>query len=776
MKNKRPEILAPCGNPAAFRAALSAGADAVYLASDRFGARAYAGNFTHDELLQTIEEAHLHDVKVYLTLNTLLKDDELAQVPELLDPLYKEGLDACLVQDLGVYRLLRDRYPKLPLHASTQMNLCSAEGAAYAKALGFTRVVPARELTLAELRQIREKADIEVEAFVHGAMCFSYSGRCYLSSFAGGRSGNRGRCAQPCRELYNNKYCFSMKDLCTLESVPELVEAGIDSLKIEGRMKNEYYVAACVDAYREMVEDCMAGDFRPEKAERYRERLTEVFHRGGFTGGYLFSTGGPDMLDEEQSGHAGVPVGRLIRIGKGEVSVSLSKALHAGDSLEILPDSGKKKEPLRLTAPEEVAAGKTAVLRAPRTGELCKGLTLIRTRNAALTRELEERFLKEGRKLPVQMTVALKKGEPFLVSASVNKTTATVFGDIPEKASGHPVTDDVIRQKIGTLSDTGYRLTSLSIENDGDLFLSVSSIKQKRREALEQLKNLILSRYIREPEQLPGPGPLINNTNEALDEGSERLGDIIFVSSAEEFRRIPIDRIGACVFDLGLSYMDPDEIMELRRTTDKRVRFLVGFPYIYRSLIPEESMEKMLGLAMTLDGAYIPGIDSLAWLLKQVKQTKAAGGLKIILLGAALYSYNEYAARHFTDTVQGIAEEIWMEAPYELSAAEIQRIPLTAGVRRFTSVYGRLPMMITMQRSGTSGQQELLHSARGRDVILYRNPEMCYNTILSSLPVLQDNAPGGRAYRFTDETKETVERILSEGTIGVNGIRHQGLL
>ena len=823
MINKRPEILAPCGNPAAFRAALSAGADAVYLASDRFGARAYAGNFTRDELLQTIEEAHLHDVKVYLTLNTLLKDEELRELPELLDPLYKEGLDACLVQDLGVYRVLRERYPELELHASTQMNLCSLEGAAYAKSLGFSRVVPARELTLAELRQIREKVGIEVEAFVHGAMCFCYSGRCYLSSFAGGRSGNRGRCAQPCRELYNNKYLFSMKDLCTLESVPDLVEAGIDSLKIEGRMKNEYYVAACVDAYREMVDDCMAGDFRPEKAARYRERLTEVFHRGGFTGGYLFNTGGPDMLDEVQSGHAGVSVGTLTGIGKGEVNVSLEKDLHAGDSLEILLPKGKKKEPVRLTAPKDVPAGKTAVLRAPRTGELCRGLSLIRTRNAALTRELEERFLKEERKLPIRMWVKLKEGEPFSIGAAVDITLydnkngeqiplsagndirreadadygdassveTTAFGDIPDIASGRPVTDDMIRQKIGTLSDTEYRLTSLTIENDGNLFLSASQIKQKRREVLEQLRELILSKKKRDlpaesGHESSGKPYIMSETHpdhELIhDQCTERQDnkhgsfDIAFISTVEDFRKLPTDRIDACVFDLGLSWMDPEDILKLRRTTDPKVKFLIGFPYIYRTLIPDDRMEELLTLAEALDGAYISGIDSFAWLLKKMEQKGHAEGLRTVFLGAALYAYNGMAAIHFSEAVRGFAKEIWMEAPYELSAAEIDRIPLPENVQRITSVYGRLPMMITMQRSNGTGQKEFLHSARGRDVILYRNPEMCYNVILSGLPVLQDAASGGRAYHFTNETKETVEGILSEGASGLKGIRHQGLL
>ena len=785
MINKKPEILAPCGNPVAFRAALSAGADAVYLAANRFGARAYAGNFNDNELLQTLEEAHLHDMKVYLTLNTLLKDEETETIPDLMDPLYREGLDACLVQDLGVASFLKDRYPKLPLHASTQMNLCSVYGASYAKALGFTRVVPARELTLEELIRIKKEAGIEVEAFVHGAMCVCYSGRCYLSSFVGGRSGNRGRCAQPCRWLYGDRYALSMKDLCTLESVPRLMEAGIDSLKIEGRMKNEYYVAACVDAYKQMVDDCMRGDFSEQRAKRYKERLAEIFHRGGFTGGYLFSTGDPSMLDEKQSGHAGIPIGNLTGIGKGEVRVKLSRTLHAGDSLEIPVTSGKAKqeeEPVRLTSPTNGEADQVITLRAPKTGLLSKGLPLIRTKNALLTEELEEKILNRERKLPIRMEVLLRADAPFTVMAYPADTgedtgcCGTAMGPVPEKASGRPVSDEVIREKTGTLSDTGYRLESLTIENDGDLFIPASLIKKLRREALDSLREQLLGRYRRELPYRPAKGSGLGDT-EAYGEPATPARDvlkqenflrIIFISELSAMSRLPMDRIDAVVFDLGRSFMDPDEIRKLRKTTDSGVRFLVGFPYIYRNIIPEDRMQQVMELAEELDGVYLNGIDAMALYLEKGKKRK------VIFLGAALYAYNSGAAEHFYEAVQEKTDEIWMEAPYELSEKEIRSIRIPKGARRITTCYGHLPMMITMQRGYR--EKEALDCPRIKNLTLYRNTEMCYNLVLSNAPVLQDAGSGDCAYHITDENEETVAGILSGDFSGINGIRHHGLL
>ena len=236
------EVLAPAGTYECFRAAINAGADAVYLGGSMFGARAFAGNFEEAELIKAIRTAHLYGRKVYLTVNTLLRNDELEKLVQYVKPYYEEGLDAVIVQDYGVFAVLREAFPGLDLHASTQMTITGKYGAQLLNDMGAARVVPARELSAKEIRDIYDNVDVEIESFVHGALCYCYSGQCLLSSMIGGRSGNRGRCAQPCRLTYSangisEKYLLSPKDMCTIEAVPDILDAGVYSLKIEGRMK-----------------------------------------------------------------------------------------------------------------------------------------------------------------------------------------------------------------------------------------------------------------------------------------------------------------------------------------------------------------------------------------------------------------------------------------------------------------------------------------------------------------------------------------------------------
>ena len=767
MINKRPEILAPCGNPAAFRAALSAGADAVYLAPDRFGARAYAGNFTETELLQTIEEAHLHDVKVYLTLNTLLRNSEMKEIPDIMDPLYTAGLDAVLVQDLGLYRLLRERYPELPLHASTQMNICSKAGAAYAKQLGFTRVVPARELSLAELREIREEVGIEVEAFVHGAMCVCYSGRCYLSSFAGGRSGNRGRCAQPCRQRYNGKYPLSMKDLCTLEDVPRLMEAGIDSLKIEGRMKNEYYVAACVDAYRQMTEDCLQGQFTPERAAAYRERLTEVFHRGGFTRGYLSEFSGPDMRDEDNPGHIGVIIGVVEQCGHGEISFRCRKDLHKGDALEL--KVAEDREPIRLTSPVDVKKDQTARLKTPNSRDISRNIPVLRVRNAALTRELEERFLSSGRQLPVTLSVSLRSGQPLQMTATSADISFTAEGGMAEAAKGKPVSDELLLEKIGTLSGTGCVPERITIENDETSFLPASVIKTVRRDAIDGLKEALLNRFRRE---MPKEEDTSRKEPEKLKSIPKEFNPICFASSLSQAEAVLAaasdgNKPEMIIFEPGVTAERIDEIRAFRASHGGETAVVIGFPYIYRTIIREEVREKLRRLAEETDGVYLPGIDSLAWFLEL--------GIHVrhVVLGSALYRYNDRAVVHFTEAVRETCDRLWMEDAQELESEELRRMSHPSCVIPFTTVYGHLPMMLTVQR-GEAGTPEQLRKEDGSELLLYPDKDLCYNVLLSGRPVLQDPARSVTAYRFTIEDEEAVRKILN-GEVP-KGIRHRGLL
>ena len=296
----RAEILSPAGSFEGFLASVNAGADAVYFSLTKYGARAYADNFDVDKAIEALKISKLFGKRMYLTLNTLLKEDELAEIYDLLKPLYDNGLNGVIVQDLGLIKYLRDNFPALPIHLSTQLSLTGQDSARFFKSLGITRAVPARELSLKELKNIKNNTGIEIEAFIHGAMCYSYSGMCLMSSFLGGRSGNRGRCAQPCRLPYDlngksEKYPLSMKDMCTINILPEILSAGIDSLKIEGRMKRPEYAAGVTKIYRKYVDLFYSGkEYKVSKEDL--SFLENLYIRAEISEGYYNKHNGADMV------------------------------------------------------------------------------------------------------------------------------------------------------------------------------------------------------------------------------------------------------------------------------------------------------------------------------------------------------------------------------------------------------------------------------------------------------------------------------------------------
>lgn len=307
--DNRIELLSPAGDLKCFYAAINAGADAVYAGLDRFGARAFAGNLSSDEFIEAIDHAHLFSKKLYLTLNILIKDKEKEEVEKMIDPLYRAGLDGVIVQDTGLISRLKKRYPLLEVHVSTQAFVTGPKGALLYKKLGASRVVSARELSIEEIKKIRKDAGIEVECFIHGAMCYSYSGMCLMSSFLGGRSGNRGRCAGPCRQPYGGKgkedYILSMKDLCGVESIPDLIEAKVDSLKIEGRMKAPEYVYGVTSLYRKYIDLYYEKNtIQNPGLKKDMERLVSIYSRSGLNPGYFNKRNGGEMITRERGSYS----------------------------------------------------------------------------------------------------------------------------------------------------------------------------------------------------------------------------------------------------------------------------------------------------------------------------------------------------------------------------------------------------------------------------------------------------------------------------------------
>ena len=366
-KKKEIEILAPAGSVDRMRAAFAGGADACYIGGKNFGARAFADNPEEKELVEAIHYAHLHDKKLYMTINTLIKENEMKGLYNYVLPYYKAGIDAILVQDFGVLKFLRESFPDLALHASTQMTVCDTGATGLLKKFGVERLVLSRELSLGEVEAFKEE-DIEIECFVHGALCVCYSGQCLMSVMNGGRSGNRGSCAGPCRMSYNlyegenssgispgksletKPYLLSPKDICALDLIPDMVEAGIDSFKIEGRMKRPEYAALTAYLYRKWT-DVYLNDGREEfdSAQAVRERnsdvekLSDIYNRGSFTKGYLVNHNGLEMMANTRPNHNGVLVGRVTNViasgRKNVMLISAEKDLNAHDVVEIRSDN-----------------------------------------------------------------------------------------------------------------------------------------------------------------------------------------------------------------------------------------------------------------------------------------------------------------------------------------------------------------------------------------------------------------------------------------------------
>ena len=514
MTNKTVEILAPCGSLESFNAAVNAGADACYLAGTRFGARAYAKNFDTSELCRVIDKAHLKGVKVYMTVNTLFKNAEIRALIGYLNPFYECGLDAVIIQDMGVFKLVRETFPDLPVHASTQMNICSSEAAAWLKELGATRVIPARELTLKEIADIKRKVDIEIETFVHGAMCYSYSGRCLLSSMIGDRSGNRGRCAQPCRKKYNGSYSMSMKDMCTLMDVPMLIDAGVDSLKIEGRMKGEYYTAAVVSAYKEIANDHISGSFSEKKCERLIRNLADIFNRGGFSGGYLYGNQNEEMIDSEAPGHKGVEIGNVSSAGRGKVLIRLSDAVNKKDVLTLKLKDGIVIE---LTSDKAARRGETLVLNAPKSNMISIDAPVYRKINDALLNSIRENILENEKLVPVRLECDIMVGRPITMRLISDRASAEAEGSIAEAAKSSAVSTEAIRSKIAAFGNTGYFPSEIVINNDEKSFVSFSELKNLRRKLIEELEKNILDGCRRHAGTDAADGMSVDDVTDAAD-------------------------------------------------------------------------------------------------------------------------------------------------------------------------------------------------------------------------------------------------------------------
>ena len=592
-----PELLAPAGSFAHLKAAVTAGADAIYIGGRRFGARAYAENASKEEMVDALHYAHFYDRKVYLTVNTLMKEEELEyDLEAFLAPFYQAGLDGVIVQDPGAAWKIGKCFPDLPLHGSTQMTVTDPCGAIGAKRLGMCRVVPARELSLAEIISIKE-CGIEVEVFVHGALCYSYSGQCLMSSNYGGRSGNRGQCAQPCRlpcQLMDSRgksllsgekspediregrgyakrgpHLLSPKDLCALPILPSLVEAGVDSLKIEGRMKNVEYVAGVTAIYRKYLDrlrdfQTPNSDWDPDSYDM--EILAELYQREGFTKGYFYQHNGPDMMATREPKNTGRKIGEIYSIRKNRVTIALSGKsesfsrlgtdkgdggkwiLSPGDIL-IIPLTGDAKNQsggknvrsgiqkgqdspeLVLTVPSDLEAccfqrqGRSFItLNAPGAGRLEKGMPVYRRFHQALNREIHRKYVEHELKLPVHACFQARIGQPSILSLSCCGEEVSLEGPLAQAPLQRPLVEEDVRKQLARTGEEAFCLDGLQVEMEEEVFLPLSGLKDLRRRAYQALGRKMEMRYDRD-KYIPGSAK------------SEPIPDLPFKQEKEERRR-----------------------------------------------------------------------------------------------------------------------------------------------------------------------------------------------------------------------------------------------
>lgn len=492
MKKSKYELLAPAGDMAALKAAVSAGANAVYLGYDEFSARAKAKNFNKEELREAINYAHLRDVKIYVTFNILIADFEIKRAMESVKMLYDIGIDALILQDLGIAREIRKNFQDFEVHASTQMAVNNFYGAKFLKEMGFSRVVLARETPLFELEKIKE-LDIDVETFIHGALCVSYSGECLMSSMIGGKSGNRGECAQACRKSYEildfdkNKlgkrlYYISPKDLNTLDDVAKIINSGGYSLKIEGRMKNPEYVYTVVSSYKKSLENKLS--------QEDKEDTEQVFNRG-FTKGLFNGDFGNDFISSDRPDNRGVEVGKVIDARKNYAKVIFDEDVFEGDGLEFISSSGRfgmrSNSFYEANIPHEINLFKAPILNSK----------INRTFSKKLYEKVDEKIENFDYKRELYIDLRIKIGERPLIKVKSGDLSANFELDrVVEVAKKSGLDRDRVIENISKTGDSIFQVKNIDLDLDDNAFLPISAINELRREATKILEDKILNGLI----------------------------------------------------------------------------------------------------------------------------------------------------------------------------------------------------------------------------------------------------------------------------------------
>lgn len=480
---KKPELLAPAGDFEGLDAALAAGCDGVYLGLQAFGARASAKNFDIEQLQKAREICSFFNVKMYATVNTLIKQNEINELLNVLDTVAKVGLDAVIVQDIGVAQIIKNKYPNLALHASTQLAIHSSYGAHFLKNFGFKRVVLARECSLETIKAVVETG-IETEVFAHGALCVSMSGQCLLSSFAGGRSGNRGRCAQPCRQglIYDNKkgMWLSTRDIMLYDNLPSLIEAGVTSLKIEGRLKRPAYVSQVVNQYRKGIDSAVEGRFKPLNSKE-KQDIAQLFNRGDFSSAYVANSEDYGIINPFRSNHGGIHIGEVLKTGKKLIEIKITKDVADGDGLQIRTGVNQEKDIDIIYSGKNAEKGSTITAYIRPGTKVKAGMQVFR-----LTSESQMQNLKSLKRSDVLVSVraVLLQNKISKIFVKDDFVEFVAEGDVCQSPKTQVLSEDKIKENLFKIADMPIQIDNIDIVSDG-VFMPISALNQLRRTAYE---------------------------------------------------------------------------------------------------------------------------------------------------------------------------------------------------------------------------------------------------------------------------------------------------
>ncbi len=718
MGKQNVEILAPAGSYESMVAAVNAGCDAVYIGGSRFGARAYADNLDEAAMIRAIDFIHLHGCKLYMTVNTLMKEKELSELSSYLKPYYEAGLDAVIVQDLGAFTYIHEHFPKLPLHVSTQMTATGKYSARDLKAMGAARVVPARELSLSEIREIRDETGMEVETFVHGALCYCYSGQCLFSSLIGGRSGNRGRCAQTCRLPFDvekngkilNKssetYVLSLKDLCTLDILPDILDAGVCSLKIEGRMKSPRYTAGVVRIYRKYVDLYLSrgrGGYRVDAADR--KALLDLFDRGGQSEGYYRQHNGRDMVVLKEK--------PAFREANGELF----------DYLDKTYVNAVKKIPIKGVGYFE--AGKPA-------------------------------------RLTVSYELANPPGKGAEKAAGAASILLWADGELVEEARSAPMDGERIKKQLKKTGDSPFVFEKLDVTVKGNAFIPVQALNRMRRQVLENLETEICRRYRRKAEPEVPDRDETKNAPPSLDGNLEFAVSVSTMDQLEAALSFMEKKSGrAFGIYLASEEFSPENWKKLADRCHKAGTFCyLMLPRIFRSGTEKYFLRNLETLKKAgFDALGIGSMEEPGFLREQ--------GVNLPLyFDHGMYAFNRLAME--TMKQYGASR---LTVPVELNSREIAGM----GGGGELIVYGYLPMMISAQciqktMAGCNGQPGVLYlrDRKGKRFPVKNQCRFCFNTIYNESPLslkgLSDEVKklSLKAWRlnFTMEDNKTTKEVL----------------